>query len=165
MSAPTASEVPYPIQPTFINVRRLHFVAHRPPSPNDRIEESTITIAQSSTPFNEQTRRVQITLKADFGFDGQPLAKPPPFSVSVAITAEFVIGDTFPRDKIQLWIAKNAAYVIYPYLRERLYYITSQAGFPPIVLPLMQIPTIRIDAPAQPQEEQNRTVPGTRVNK
>ncbi len=68
------------------------------------------------------------------------------------MTGEFVIDPSFPTDKIRLWIIQNSAYLIFPYLRERLHYITGQGGYPPILLPLMQIPTIKIDAPkpAQP---------------
>jgi preprotein translocase subunit SecB len=140
----------YPIQATFITVREIHFVSHRPPSPTDKIEQSTISITQSATPFNEVTRRVQVTLAAEFGPGNEPSPNPPPFTVKVAMTGEFVIDPSFPADKINLWVAVNAAFVIYPYLRERLYYITSQGGYPPILLPLMQIPTIKIAAP-QPQ--------------
>lgn len=140
----------YPIQPTFITVREIHFISHRPPSPDDKIERSTISITQSATPFNETTRRVQVTLAAEFGPGNEPAPNPPPFSVRVAITGEFVIDPAFPAEKINLWVSQNAAFVIYPYLRERLYYITSQGGYPPILLPLMQVPTIRL-SPSQPQ--------------
>jgi preprotein translocase subunit SecB len=140
----------YPIQTTFIAVREIHFVSHRPPSPDDKIEQTSISITQSATPFNEATRRVQVTLAADFGTSAEPKPNPPPFTVRVAMTGEFVIDPSFPADKINLWVTLNAAFVIYPYLRERLYYITSQGGYPPILLPLMQIPTIKITAP-QPQ--------------
>jgi hypothetical protein len=31
------------------------------------------------------------------------------------------------------------------YLRERMHYITAQGGYPPIMLPLLQIPTMKIE--------------------
>jgi preprotein translocase subunit SecB len=144
----------YPIQTTFIAVRELHFVSHRPPSPSDKIEQSNISITQSVGPFNEETRRIQVTLAAEVGPDHEPARTPPPFTVRVAMTGEFVIDPSFPADKIHLWVTTNAAFVIFPYLRERLYYITGQGGYPPILLPLLQIPTIRITLaqPAQPAQ-------------
>jgi preprotein translocase subunit SecB len=141
----------YPIQTTFIAVREIHFISHRPPSPNDNIEQSTISITQSASPFSEATRRVQVTLAAEVGPGNEPSPNSPPFTIRVALTGEFVIDPSFPADKINLWVTTNAAFVIYPYLRERLYYMTSQGGYPPILLPLMQIPTIKITA-AQPTE-------------
>ena len=147
MPEPPASVAVYPIQTTFIAVREMHFVSHRPPSPNDKIEQSTISITQSATPFNEATRRVQVTLTAEFGPGNEPSPSPPPFTVKVAMTGEFIIHPSFLFDKINLWVTKNSAYIIFPYLRERLYYITSQGGYPPILLPLMQIPTIKIELP------------------
>jgi hypothetical protein len=84
-----AGPAEYPIQVTFITVREVHFISHRPPSPNDKIEESTISIRQAATPFNEATRRVQVTLNAEFGRSPEPQPNPPPFSVKVAMTGEF----------------------------------------------------------------------------
>jgi len=135
----------YPIQATFIAVRELHFVAHRPPSPSDRIDQSSVRITKKVGPFNAETKLIQITLIAELGFDAESTAPAPPFSVKVAITAEFCIGDAFPRDKIAQWAATNSAFVIFPYLRERLYYITVQAGYPPICLPLLQIPSFKVE--------------------
>jgi preprotein translocase subunit SecB len=143
MPAEEQGLIAYPIQPTFIVVRELYFVSHRPPSAQDRIDESSIHITQSATPFDEATRRVQVTLTAEYGLD-QPGA-PPPFSVRVAIIGEFSISHEFPADKIQQWVGVNAGFVIYPYLRERVYYLTSQGGYPPIMLPLLQIPTMKLE--------------------
>jgi preprotein translocase subunit SecB len=152
----------YPIQTTFIAVREIHFVSHRPPSPNDKIEESSVTITQTATPFNEATRRVQVTLAAEFGPGNEASQNPPPFTVRVALTGEFVIDPTFPADKINIWITRNAPFVLYPYLRERLHYITSQGGYPPIMLPLMQIPTIRITLPQQTSVASPAASPATK---
>jgi preprotein translocase subunit SecB len=145
MSDLQPQEPAYPIQPTFIVVREVHFISHRPPSKTDRIDQSTIRITQKSTSFNEEKRRLQITLTAEFNCDAEPSAEGPPFSARVAITGEFSIGASFPSDKIQLWAAQNARFVLYPYLRERMHYISNQGGYPPIMLPLIQIPTIRLE--------------------
>lgn len=145
MPEPLITAEPYPIQATFIVVRELHFISHRPPRASDRIDQSSVRITQKVGPFSEETKRIQVSLEADFGFEAEETAQPPPFSVRVAITAEFAISDTFPRDKIQQWAVANSAFVIFPYLRERLYYITVQGGYPPILLPLMQIPTFKVE--------------------
>jgi len=137
----------YPIQPTFVVCREIHFVSHRPPSKTDRIDESEIRFIQNASSFDEQTKRVQVTLTAEFGFQTDLKKPSPPFSLKVSITGEFVIADEFPRDKVQLWASRNAAFVIYPYLRERLHYVSSQGGYPPIMLPLLQIPTIKVEKP------------------
>jgi len=156
MQEQKTSPVTYPIQPTYIAVRELHFISHRPPSPNDRIDQGRIRISQSVGSFNETTKRVQVSLSAELGFETDTPEPKPPFSVKVVITGEFAIDDTFPREKIKLWASVNAMFVIYPYLRERLYYVTSQGGYPPILLPLMQIPTMKI-GPAAPVPESTKT--------
>jgi preprotein translocase subunit SecB len=143
----------YAIQPTFFAVREIHFVSHRPPSANDRIDQSSVRVTEKVSPFNEETKRLQVSLEAKFGFEVEASATPPPFSVKVVITAEFAISDAFPRDRVQEWAVVNAPFVIFPYLRERLYYITAQAGYPPILLPLLQIPTFKVEIarPAPPR--------------
>ena len=105
--------IAYPIQPTFIVVRELYFVSYRPPSAADRIDESSVHITQSAGPFDEQTRRVQVTLKAEFGMKRDEQS-PPPFSARVVVTGEFNISEAFPKEKITLWIGTNAAFVLYP---------------------------------------------------
>ena len=70
---------------------------------------------------------------------------PPPLAARVVVTGEFNISEAFPSEKISLWIGTNAAFVLYPYLRERMHYITAQGGYPPIMLPLLQIPTMKIE--------------------
>jgi hypothetical protein len=70
---------------------------------------------------------------------------PPPLSARVVVTGEFNICEAFPSEKTALWIGTNAAFVLYPYLRERMHYITGQGGYPPIMLPLLQIPAMKID--------------------
>jgi len=135
----------YPIQPTFIIVREIHFISNRPPSKSDKIDESKIKFSRTITPFDEKSKRLQVTLGAEYGFDPDQETSKPPFSVKVVMTGEFVIEENFPKDKIELWASINAPFVIYPYLRERLYYITNQGGFPPIMLPLLQIPTMKIE--------------------
>ena len=141
-------QLTYPIQPTFIVVREIHFVSHRPPSKADKIDESDIRFVQDISPFNEDTKRVQVSIGAEFGFQNGKGKPQPPFSLKVVMTGEFAIADDFPRDKIQLWATRNAAFVIYPYLRERLHYMCSQGGYPPIMLPLLQIPTIKVEKTA-----------------
>ena len=150
MSVPPQPDTPvppwhYPVQPTFIVVREIQFISHRPPRKTDNIQDSEIRFTQSIAPFDEKTKRLQVSLAAEFGFQNDPGKPQPPFALKVVMTGEFAIADDFPRDKIQLWATRNAPFVIFPYLRERLYYMSSQGGYPPILLPLMQIPTLKLE--------------------
>jgi preprotein translocase subunit SecB len=142
---PSPSPSPYPVQPTFIVVREIQFISHRPPSKDDNIEGFPVRFSSTITPFDESTKRLQVTFGAEFGFQNDPSKPQPPFSLKVVMTGEFAIADDFPRDKIQLWATRNAPFVIFPYLRERLHYMSSQGGYPPIMLPLLQIPTLKIE--------------------
>lgn len=135
----------YPVQPTFVAVREIHFVSNRPPKSEDRIDQNQVKIGQRVSAFDEITKRVQITLVAEYGFEPEQQGPKTPFSVRVVMTGEFAIADSFPRDKIALWANKNAAFAIFPYLREKLHSVTIQGGYPPILLPLLQIPTLKVE--------------------
>jgi preprotein translocase subunit SecB len=144
MAGESSSSLKYPVQPTFITVRELRFISHRPPAKTDQIDQSNIEFKRSISEFIESTKKIQITLHASLGCEDGSKTPHLPFFLQVAITGEFFIADTFPREKIAVWANVNAPFVLYPYLRERICYLSVQGGYPPVILPLLQIPTFKL---------------------
>ena len=103
MRSPEKGAGVYPVQPTFLAVRELHFIAHRPPSAEDKIDESNVRVSISVGSFSEESKRIQVTLLGVYGFTEVEGVPSSPYSVRVAITGEFVFEDSFPREKIMLW--------------------------------------------------------------
>src|SRR5438067_2064021 len=106
-----SSNVNYPVQPTFITVREVRFISHRPPAKTDQIDQSNIEIGQSISNFIEATKKIQITLRASLGSEDASKTPNLPFFLTVAVTGEFFIADTFPREKIAVWANVNAPFV------------------------------------------------------
>jgi preprotein translocase subunit SecB len=145
VSEKSGGQTLYPIQPVFIVVREVHLISHRPPRQTDHIDESRVQITHLISEFNEEEKQIQVTLCATLGSESPNQTPNLPFFLRVSVTGQFSISDSFPREKIKLWANVNAPYVIYPYLRERFYYFSSQAGYLPVMLPLLQIPTLRTE--------------------
>jgi preprotein translocase subunit SecB len=66
-----------------------------------------------------------------------------PFELRVEILGGFNVDEEkFPLKFIHNWAEQNAPLILYPYLREQVFSLTSRAGFEGILLPLFQIPTV-----------------------
>lgn len=68
-----------------------------------------------------------------------------PFKLKIAMAGIFEVDDSrFPLIHLTHWAENNAPLILYPYLRELAYSLTTRAGFPGVMLPLLQIPTFKI---------------------
>lgn len=68
-----------------------------------------------------------------------------PVSIWVEVGGVFSIDtEEFPADKIHHWAGSNAPLIIYPYVREQVYGLTTRVGIKPLLLPLLEIPTFKI---------------------
>ena len=65
-----------------------------------------------------------------------------PFELRVEILGLFDVDDEkFPINSVHCWAKQNAPLILYPYLREQVFSLTSRAGFEGTLLPLFQVPT------------------------
>jgi preprotein translocase subunit SecB len=65
-----------------------------------------------------------------------------PFELRVEILGIFEVDeDQFPLKFINNWAEKNAPLILYPYLREHVFSLSTRAGFGGTLLPLFQMPT------------------------
>jgi preprotein translocase subunit SecB len=68
------------------------------------------------------------------------------FDLKVHLLAKFSVDQNrFPIEQIDHWAENNAPLVLYPYIREHVHALSIRAGIKPILLPLMEVPTLRID--------------------
>lgn len=76
-----------------------------------------------------------------------------PYDLKVDLRGTFEVDDTrFPLVHIEHWARNNAPLVLYPYLREHVYGLTSRIGATPVLLPLFEVPTFRVQAPSLEQQ-------------
>jgi len=152
---PSGPPTCHPIQANFIAVREVRYCLFRPSLPGEVLEDSEVSITQIVSPYDDSKSSIQITLKAEFGFDREKDSSPPPYGISVTITGEFKVDQSrFPKEKVVAWAKGAAPFVLYPYLRQELHAATARSGGPSLILPLLEVPTVRIAqqeklAPAQ----------------
>ena len=75
--------------------------------------------------------------------------------MKVLLVGQFKVDDAiFPLAELDEWTALGAPLTLYPYLREEVSALTARGGARPLVLPLLQVPTLHPAAPAaSPAEE------------
>src|SRR5205823_3680079 len=112
------------------------------------LPEGEFGITDGRTEYDTANHTIQVAVKVEIG--KAPGSEYIPFTLVVEIIGEFHIDESrFPKEKIDIWASINAPFVLYPYMREHVYSLTTRAGFPAVVLPLMQIPTMRVTSPAE----------------
>lgn len=90
--------------------------------------------------FNSDNKSIDVGLRLAIGMDENNEL---PISIRIEIVGSFVIDtDQFDEDKIESWADRNAPMILYPFVREHGYGLTTRCGLPPLLLPLVQVPTL-----------------------
>jgi len=147
--AESAPELPgpplYPIQANFIAVRELYIKSHTPPNQRLGINANELILKSSHTDYDEERHVIEISAQVEYGIETKP-GEAVPYSLRVHIMGQFQIDESgFGKDKIDLWARVNAPYILYPYLREHVFALTARSGFDPLLLPMVLLPTLKID--------------------
>jgi preprotein translocase subunit SecB len=138
----------YPIQLSWIAVRELSIKLRSGPDRNFTVPEGEFAITDGRSAYDEKKHTIQVGIKVEIG--KTPESQQLPFTLVADIVGEFRIDESrFPRDKIDVWATINAPYVLYPYVREHVFALTTRSGFPGVILPLLQIPTMKVTSPAE----------------
>ena len=51
----------------------------------------------------------------------------------------------FSVEQLPSWAKVNAPMILFPFLREQVYALTARCGYNPIILPMIHVPTIRLE--------------------
>lgn len=137
----------HPIQLRNIYVDELHAVVHDRISFIDQDYPKTFDYTVFSTDFNEENSTISV--KVEFSIqppdDSEILDRP--FSMKVVVTAAFSVNtEIFPVDLLEDWSFNNAPVVLIPFIRENAYALSSRIGFEPVLVPMIEVPTVKIVA-------------------
>lgn len=106
------------------------------------LPEFTIETGRSN--YDPETHQIQVRMRVVAGEGEDDVV-----SLRVEIHGRFEVDESsFPMDKLDHWADHNAPMVLYPYIREHVYSLTSKVGLPEGLLPLIEIPTFRVEAPS-----------------
>lgn len=141
----------HPIQMISLGVLELYIKANERPDLSKKVEPEIISFSIGHNEYDKENSTIQVATKIEVGMEKKKAKTP--FSMKIEIIGEFKVDENqFPVDKILDWAARNAPLIMFPYLREHAYSLTARCGFYPMVLPLMQVPTFKLEIPKKVAE-------------
>ncbi|MBY8156383.1 protein-export chaperone SecB [Vibrio fluvialis] len=110
--------------------------------------EPSFSMKCAHTEYDKDSQTIGVKVIAAVGYDDEgeklPTAE---FWMDVEVEGVFhVNAETFPVEKLHLWAKQNAPLILYPYVREAAYSLTSRTmKDSAAILPLLTVPTIKTD--------------------
>lgn len=134
----------HPIQIQGIKVREL-FVRNNAMTDDSDELSGDFEFKVGHTEFNAEESSIDVGLVIVMGKPEDPDSDEL-LDLKVHLHAKFSIDvKLFPVDKIEHWAVHNAPLILYPYAREQVYALTGRTLKSPILLPLLQVPTVRVE--------------------
>jgi preprotein translocase subunit SecB len=136
----------YPIQLANLGVKELSIRAHVPPEGGDvKIGLKDCSIIAGHGDYDVQEKTIAVSLRLEAGGKEDDLV-----TIKIELMGLFIVDEKrFPINRISEWASRNAPVILYPFLREHTYALTARCGFRPLTLPLVVVPTFKIDKPKQ----------------
>jgi len=136
----------HPIQLVNFGVKELFIRSNRPPDVTISAEPGECSIGISSTPYDSKEKKILVSLRLESGVEADKSKVP--YSMRIEIIGIFEVDEAqFPVEHISDWAMKGAPLILFPYLREHAFGLSSRCGFKPLVLPLLEVPTFKIEKP------------------
>ncbi|WP_342049932.1 MULTISPECIES: protein-export chaperone SecB [unclassified Cupriavidus] len=157
-----SGQQPWPlhaIQLVDLRVEHLSITAH---VEVDRSEEpGAFSFETASNEYDPEESQIRVRARIRIGLtdeaeDDSDLGEPDPeapYVMVVSLVGIFQVdAERFPIEHIDHWAKRNAPLILYPYLREHALSLSVRAGFPQMLLPLLEMPSFRILPPAKASE-------------
>lgn len=135
----------HPIQLISLNVDELFIKVRKHPQSADLTSDSgEFNLRIGHSEYDEKEHIIQVGIKLEVkGKTGHEA----PFDMRVVMSGVFKVDETkFAKANIDDWANRNAPFILYPYLREQAYTLTVRCGFPGMIIPLLEVPTFKIES-------------------
>lgn len=137
-----------------LQVFKLGIEVHDPDvALSDDFDLGEFSLENGRSDFNGENSSINVRMRVRAGRyavdNDQPSPKDEehlsqPISFIVEIGGIFRIDtSTFPIEHVHSWAESNAPLILYPYLREQVYGLSTRVGIKPVLLPLLEIPTMK----------------------
>lgn len=134
----------YPIQANFISVRELFIQPHVPADRRLEIPSGDLIFKTAHSAYDDTRQIIEVGVQLEYGIETKP-DQLVPYSLRVHLMGQFRVDEQqFDIAKIDTWARINAPYILYPYLREHVFALTARCGFDPVLLPLVELPTFKV---------------------
>ncbi|NGZ14973.1 hypothetical protein HGG78_14640 [Vibrio aestuarianus] len=103
--------------------------------------------------YDPETKVFAVRVRAVIGQDPDCMSKEEsdlqspisPFDLDVELVGFFQVDESgFDIKHIDSFAERNAPLIVYPYLREHVYSLTTRAGYDSALLPLFEVPAFRL---------------------
>jgi preprotein translocase subunit SecB len=146
----------HPIQLQYLGVKELFIKANVPPDFSVGLEETNCCYTIASPKVYDPSLEVfAVSVTMEVGMDDKDET---PFSMKIELTGFFTVDTVrMSTENVVDWASKGAMFIFLPFLREHAYALSSRCGFKPLLLPLLEVPTFKIQ-----EREVEKTRPKTR---
>ena len=129
-----------PIQLEYVAVRELTIKTKRPAQKTYEMPEGNFALGGKISKVRDD-RRFQVFAHVTIGSPEMEDVNLP-FYLRVEIVGQYSIEmETITSEQATQWAFSSAQFTLLPYLREHVSSLTGRAGFTPILMPLIQLPT------------------------
>ncbi|MEI8183848.1 MAG: protein-export chaperone SecB [Desulfomonile sp.] len=138
----------HPIQLVTLGVKELFIRSNVPPDMAVGAIAEKCSLKVSSTSYNKKEKKILVSLTLESGIDTKETEAP--YAMKIELVGIFEVDETrFSAEHIPDWAMRGAPLILFPYLREHAFGLSSRCGFKPLLLPLLEVPTFKIDKPKQ----------------
>ncbi|HUT44220.1 MAG TPA: protein-export chaperone SecB [Desulfobacterales bacterium] len=129
------------IQLGSVSVIELYIRANQFPDASIKLDLDDAPLLVGHSEYDPESKSIQVSVKTEIGMEKDKGTTP--YSMRVELVGDFIVDeDEFPIAQIDDWAVRNAPMILQPYLREHVFALTARAGFYPLILPLIEVPTL-----------------------
>lgn len=131
----------HPIQLLNITVEEVFFKKNYQNQEEKYDNEFSLVVSRSEYDAEEK----MFSVKLDMIIESEKEGPQRPYDMRISISGHFSVDeDQFPNDQIYKFADHNAPILLIPYIREHAYSMSTRAGVDPIIFPLVQVPTFKL---------------------
>jgi hypothetical protein len=161
-SQPAVMEVGlHPVQLQRVLVRELFIKAYRALPLDYVIPDEDVRMESGFNEYNSGDKVLNVHARVFIGEErdltpGEEKAlvaeKKLSLRMRVHLVGQYTVDEKrFPLDLLDEWSRKGGAMTLFPYAREHVYSLSARCGIRPIILPVMQLQTVKITPPKTEQ--------------
>ena len=131
----------HPIQLAHFKVTKLFIEPNLDIDQDLEADTGKFTLTTGYGEYNQEDHAIMVTVEAKMSSEDEGN----PFDLDIGLLGVFEVNeDEFPLIHIEDWAKRNAPIILYPYLREQVFSLTTRCGYRGSLLPLLEVPTFKL---------------------
>lgn len=134
----------HPIQLVSLDVEELYLRVLDRYKFTDKEYSQEFSLSVGRSDYDAERKEIFVKLTLEFIPEvGKELDRP--YEMRVQVAGQFQVDDQlFPIEQINNWAQYNAPMILIPYIREHSYSLSIRAGFEGLIVPMITVPTLKI---------------------